>query len=175
MWGIHRPPVNSPHKGQWRVAFMPSLICAWRNNWVNTRHGGDLTRHRTHYDVTVVVAICRHKSRLGSNSVQAVASLIICVNSSYISYPWEDATYAYFSQTLHLLINYTTCILKTKMQCAKENIFWLTLFLIKSHNCINVYKEDDVCAQPETQAQHTQAQAPNINIKLMFSVYGILQ
>ena len=27
--GIHRPPVNSPHKGQWRGALMFSLICAW--------------------------------------------------------------------------------------------------------------------------------------------------
>ena len=27
--GIHRAPVNSPHKGQWRGALMFSLICAW--------------------------------------------------------------------------------------------------------------------------------------------------
>ena len=27
VWGIHRPPVNSPHKGQWRGALMFSLIC----------------------------------------------------------------------------------------------------------------------------------------------------
>ena len=27
--GIHRGPVNSPHKGQWLGAFMFSLICAW--------------------------------------------------------------------------------------------------------------------------------------------------
>ena len=26
--GIHRSPVNSPHNGQWRGAFMLSLICA---------------------------------------------------------------------------------------------------------------------------------------------------
>ena len=32
--GIHRWPVNSPHKGQWRGAMMFSLICAWRNDWV---------------------------------------------------------------------------------------------------------------------------------------------
>ena len=29
--GIHRSPVNSPHKGQWRGALMFSLICAWIN------------------------------------------------------------------------------------------------------------------------------------------------
>ena len=28
--GIHRSPVNSPHKGQWRGALMFSLICAWK-------------------------------------------------------------------------------------------------------------------------------------------------
>ena len=27
--GIHRPPVNSPHKRQWRGALLFSLICAW--------------------------------------------------------------------------------------------------------------------------------------------------
>ena len=33
--GIHRSPVNSPHKGQWRGALMFSLICVWINGWVN--------------------------------------------------------------------------------------------------------------------------------------------
>ena len=28
VWGIHRSPVNSPHRGQWRGALMFSLICA---------------------------------------------------------------------------------------------------------------------------------------------------
>ena len=32
VWGIHRSPVNSPHKGQWRGALMFSLICAWINS-----------------------------------------------------------------------------------------------------------------------------------------------
>ena len=40
--GIHRSPVNSPHKGQWRGALMFSLIA------------GDLRRHRAHYDVIVM-------------------------------------------------------------------------------------------------------------------------
>ena len=31
--GIHRPPVNSPHKGQWRGALMFSLICTLINAW----------------------------------------------------------------------------------------------------------------------------------------------
>ena len=51
VWGIHRSPVNSPHKGQWRRAWMFSLICAWINGWVNNIEAGDLRRHRAHCDV----------------------------------------------------------------------------------------------------------------------------
>ena len=52
--GIHLSPVGSPHKGQWRGALMFCLICAWINGWVNNREAGDLRRHRSHYDVTVM-------------------------------------------------------------------------------------------------------------------------
>ena len=53
--GIHRSPVNSPHKGQWRGALMFSLICPRINGWVNDRKAGDLRRLRTNYDVTVMI------------------------------------------------------------------------------------------------------------------------
>ena len=56
--GIHRSPVNSPHKGQWRGALIFSLICVWINDWVNTRETGDLRRYRVHYDVIVMVERC---------------------------------------------------------------------------------------------------------------------
>ena len=52
--GIHRSPVNSPHKGQWRGALMFSLICIWINDWVNNREAGDLRRYRSQYDVIVM-------------------------------------------------------------------------------------------------------------------------
>ena len=51
---IHRSPVNSPHKDQWRGALMFSLICAWINVWVNDLEAGDLRRHRARYIVTVM-------------------------------------------------------------------------------------------------------------------------
>ena len=54
---IHRSPVNSPHKGQWRGALMFSLICVWINCWVNNREAGYLRRYRTHYDV-IVMDLC---------------------------------------------------------------------------------------------------------------------
>ena len=52
--GIHRSPVNYPHKGQWRGALMFTLICARINGWVNNPEAGDLRRHCTHYDVIVM-------------------------------------------------------------------------------------------------------------------------
>ena len=39
VWGIHRSPVNSPHKGQWRGALMFSLICAWKKRLINQSLG----------------------------------------------------------------------------------------------------------------------------------------
>ena len=53
--GIHRSPVNSRHKGQWRGALVFSLTCAWINGWINNREAGDLGRHRAHADVTVML------------------------------------------------------------------------------------------------------------------------
>ena len=52
--GIHRSPVNSPHKGQWRGALIFSLISVWINGWVNNREDGDLRRCHAHYDVGVM-------------------------------------------------------------------------------------------------------------------------
>ena len=52
--GIHRWPVNSPHKGQWRGALMCSLICTWINGWVDNAKACELRRHRAHYDVNLI-------------------------------------------------------------------------------------------------------------------------
>ena len=77
--GIHRSPVNSPHKapvtrkmfpfdevimiilkqsphkGQWRGALIFSLICVCINAWINNREAGYLRQHRAHYDVIVMI------------------------------------------------------------------------------------------------------------------------
>ena len=64
VWGIHRSPVYSLHKGQWRGALMFSLICAWRNAWVKNCEASDLRRHRAHYDVTVMCNVfCCYRQR----------------------------------------------------------------------------------------------------------------
>ena len=57
---IHRSPVNSPHKGQWRGPLFFSLICTWINGWVNNRKAGDLRRHHAHCDVIVMRLYNQH-------------------------------------------------------------------------------------------------------------------
>ena len=51
--GIHR----WPYKGQWRGAFMFSLIGTWLSGWVTNGEAGDLRRHPAHYDVIVMVTL----------------------------------------------------------------------------------------------------------------------
>ena len=58
--GIHRSPVNSPHKGQWRRVLMFSVGSTRTNGWVNNRDAGDLRRHRAHYDATVMMLNSSH-------------------------------------------------------------------------------------------------------------------
>ena len=58
--GIHRSPVNSPLKGQWRGALIFSLVCAWINGWVNNGEAGDLRRYRVHCDVIVMIIFHSH-------------------------------------------------------------------------------------------------------------------
>ena len=67
VWGIHRSPMNSPHKGQWRGVLVFSLICAWINGWVNNRDAGDLKRHGAHYDVTVMPSYTADPSPLAQH------------------------------------------------------------------------------------------------------------
>ena len=81
--GIHRFPVNSPHKGRWRGALMFSLICVWINGWVNNGEAGDLRRYRAHYDVTVMIFnedTCsrRHHRHSGSVSHASVLFRELC-------------------------------------------------------------------------------------------------
>ena len=80
--GIHRSPVNSPHKGQWRGALMFTLICARINGWVNNREAGDLRRHRAHYDVIVMGYGSAEQAARGrySSSKTVICNCTLCQN-----------------------------------------------------------------------------------------------
>ena len=97
--GIHRSPVNSPHKGQWRGAFMFSLVCTRINGWVNNREAGDLRRYRAHCDVTVISNGC------GGMMIQVRAWM-----SNYISMFYVDViTYPYHNPTAGSAKQNTQC------------------------------------------------------------------
>ena len=77
--GIHRSPVNSPHKGQWRRALMFSLICTWINGWVNNHEAGD-------YDVTVPIMTSpwwRIHSKYTENSPIAFGASILKTEGNF--------------------------------------------------------------------------------------------
>ena len=85
--GIHRSPVNSPHKGQWRRALMFSLICTWINGWENNRETGDLRRHSAHYGVTVM-----QRSTQENNIIHTVIAWVL-------STIWHIQIYVLSTQT----------------------------------------------------------------------------
>ena len=74
--GIHRSPVNSLHKGQWRGALMFSLICVRISDWVNNRQAGDLRRHPDNYDVIVIVTALSLSNALQAINLTSTGSLL---------------------------------------------------------------------------------------------------
>ena len=102
--GIHRSPVNSPHKGQWRGALIFSLICSWINGWVNNGEAGDLRRHHAHYDVIVIWGVVRQKlaSMAGTSNYtpQILCNLVTCPCPLYL----------FLAHKLH--VSYHICVLR---------------------------------------------------------------
>ena len=88
--GIHRSPVNSLHKGQWRGALIFSLICVWINGWVNNREAGDLRRYRAHYDVIVMLCEWNHWWLIMRNfDVSFRVSLNKLLNKTWFEMRWR--------------------------------------------------------------------------------------
>ena len=68
MRGIHRSPVNSPPTKASDTEFWYFIWSTWINGWVNDGDAGDLRRHSSLYDVTVME---------GSVIREAKASLLV--------------------------------------------------------------------------------------------------
>ena len=98
--GIHRSPVCSPHKGQWRGALMFSLICAWINGWVNNREAGDLRRHRAHYDVTVMIRTFFIQNNEFENIVHKTNTMFFLKSQRDKKLAYLTA-YVFMAQTFH--------------------------------------------------------------------------
>ena len=105
--GIHRWPVNSPRKGQWRGAVMFSLICALNKGWVNNREGGDFRRHRAHYDVNVMLENGRSKS---AQFVATIQTQIFSENRYTSSLHWNSFIICQTSTKYYRLTILSNCI-----------------------------------------------------------------
>ena len=100
VWGIHRSPVNSPHKGQWCGGLMFSSICTRINCWVNNGEAGDFRRHCAHYDVTVM-SNSYSNSYFSSNS-----SRQLITKTSHLRRQWHRRrTQSRGWQPLHLCLH----------------------------------------------------------------------
>ena len=130
--GIHRSPVNSPHKGQWRGALMFSLI--WINGWINNREAGDLRRYRAHYDVTVMnqwVKRRREDTVRGTddlspatNSTKGRTSAAWSGGLDSHRMPWEITIYSRRPRYYGHISNMTFCINCTSINhCHAKIIF----------------------------------------------------
>ena len=95
VWGIHRSPVNFPHKGQWRGVLMFSLIWTWTNSWASNNDAGDLRRYHAHYDVIV-----RFTNNWGRDTITT-----ICVSGPQ----WINIIYISFSLVRGHYVNLSKC------------------------------------------------------------------
>ena len=113
-------PVNSPHKGQWRGAFMFSLICAWINRWVNNGEAGDLRRYRAHYDV--IAMQCKFSGTLAVELTKSCNKTSICI------------CYRSTSSTNIIIVLRTTTLtmITTSRSCIFEGNRWLSDY----HGCM---------------------------------------
>ena len=105
--GFHRSPVNSPHKGQWRGAFMFSLIYAWANGWVNNQNTGDLKPHRAYYDVTVMLStLTMGVLATGPYQLSKADHMFIFLTTNY-EIQEQNNTYIQNTDFIHKYINPT--------------------------------------------------------------------
>ena len=110
--GIHRSPVNSPHKGQWRGALMFSFICVWINDWVNNRKVGDLRRYRVHYDLTVMYEI-NHTNSLALQ--YNAARTMIVIGLSIAPYP-TPCSFENIAIKIYLIFNSTILLSRSSSE-----------------------------------------------------------
>ena len=85
--GIHRPLVNSLHKGLWRGALLFPLIRAWVNGWANNHEAGDLTPHLAYYDVTLMIYL-PESFHSNMNLPTSVVSILIYIYLP-VSFPYQ--------------------------------------------------------------------------------------
>ena len=112
--GIHRSPVNFPHKGQWRGALVFSLncqLCVWINGWVNNREAGDLRRYRAHYDV--IVTHSQYKYKFGMSNFRKIKMFRLFPKYWFLLASWVmvlKLKYCHITTDRHCVVLPRVCI-----------------------------------------------------------------
>ena len=141
--GIHRSPVNSTHKGQWRGALMFSLICFWINDWVNNLEAGDLRRYRLHYDVIVMSSqkwlkgcLCHFFMNHAISILLLITLLIVCHASTGQINDFQICFFFFFFSNswamFHLLgLGYSSLAYEQELTVQKGgfSLLWKTVVL----------------------------------------------
>ena len=121
--GIHRSPVNSPHKGQWPGALIFSLICVCISGWVSNHEAGDLRRYPAHYDVSVMISLSYCVGCILCRSFPfACANICWWLHKLRISTPYQRIICIVMNRFIHhqsLHIEWKTDIRRMKMQIRK--------------------------------------------------------
>ena len=98
--GIHRSPVNSPHKGQWRGALMFSLICVWRNRfskqswcWSFETLSRPLWRHSSEINLHTWTLMSPDISRIYSFIDNSYVKIFYCTFHEIYALGWPLSVY----------------------------------------------------------------------------------
>ena len=103
--GIHRSPVNSPHKGLWRRALMSLWSASWINGWVNNHEAGDLRRQCPHYDVIVMKSSSTFSAANISGNVLWLLQLHDTIQMK-LDYTWINYDHDNTVETLYNTVNF---------------------------------------------------------------------
>ena len=123
--GIHMSPVDSPHKGLWGWALMFPLIWAWTNGWPNNRDADDLRRHRSHYDVTAMIAVSNGMvPSSGVGTLHAYNSL------------WKIWLWQWWSLTISWKLQSRLCVTCTENMLKHSDIKCSICVQMDIENCI---------------------------------------
>ena len=121
--GIHRFPMNSPHKDQWRG----TLIWARINGWVTDGEAGDLRCHRSHYYVIVMFYLRHTHSRM--------CMYIKC---------WQDDL-VYFSYPFCILIRLLESHSTSRSLSVYPNLFFQHFHIVVSTYIEYRFAMQDIC------------------------------
>ena len=127
--GIHRSPVNSPHKGQWRGTLLFSLICARINCRVNSREAGELRRNRAHYGVIVMLSVITILLKTTSSSFSKTMHSVYLHIMNRIMFQYRDCL------SMHVDFHHKYKVVVRRFIFTMRSLYYYTAILLIEMAC----------------------------------------